>query len=250
MGQAASRRGFVISGLYDAGMVLRRRFAGALVLVAALLAGCSGGGGDASAPAAAPLPDAATLLAASAQATGALTSAHIALDVTGTIPGLSVQSIDGDLTKAGSAKGTGKVSLGGELAEIEFVLTGGSLYVKGPTGGFQKLPASLASSIYDPSAILDPNRGVPKLLSTMADAKSVAAEDVNGTPTIKVTGKVTKDVLTSLLPGIQSDANATFWLARDGRHLPVKATIAFPGNGSADVTLSNVDKPVTVTAPA
>jgi lipoprotein LprG len=236
-------------GSYDACMVKRRSFAGALVLATVLLAGCSGGGG-AAAPASAPLPDAATLVAASAKSVGAITTTHLTLAVTGTIPGLSVQSVDGDLTKAGQAKGTGKISMGGQLIEVEFVLTGGSLYLKGPTGGFQKLPASLGASLYDPSAILDPNRGIAKVLSSMGNPKSEATEDVNGTSTVKVTGKVADNALSGLLPGVTSGGDATFWLTKDGQHLPVKASITFPGNARADVTLSDVDKPVTVTAPA
>jgi lipoprotein LprG len=230
-------------------MVKRRSLAGALVLTTVLLAGCSGGGG-AAAPASAPLPDAAPLVAASAKSVGAITTAHLTLAVTGTIPGLSVQSVDGDLTKAGDAKGSGKISMGGQLIEVEFVLTGGSLYIKGPTGGYQKLPASLGASLYDPSAILDPDRGVAKVLSSMENPKSEATEDVNGTSAVKVTGKVAGTVLSGLLPGVTTGADATFWIANDARHLPVKASISFPGNARADVTLSDVDKPVTVAAPA
>jgi lipoprotein LprG len=61
---------------------------------------------------------------------------------------------------------------------------------------------------------------------------------------------VPKDALAALVPGVSSDANATFWLRQDGGHLPVKASLGYQGGGSVDVTLSDVDKPVTVTAPA
>ncbi|MGW3966540.1 LppX_LprAFG lipoprotein [Amycolatopsis sp. NPDC005003] len=228
-------------------MILRRTLLAAMALGAAIVTGCSSGsGGGAS------LPDAGALLKDSASAAGGVTSTHFTLKVNGTVPGLSVHSVDGDLTKAGGggAKGTGTLELMGQVVDAEFVLVNGSLYIKGPTGGFQRIPAALSSSIYDPSAILDPQRGIPKVLSSVQGAKTEGTEDVGGTPAYRVTGTVPKDALAALVPGVSSDANATFWLRQDGGHLPLKASLGFPGNASVDVTLSDVDKPVTVTAPA
>lgn len=226
-------------------MVLRRTLLAAFVLTAATVTGCSSSG-DTS------LPDAGSLLKDSAAAAGGVTSTHFTLKVDGTVPGLSVHGIEGDLTKAngGGAKGSGTLELMGQVVDAEFVLVNGSLYVKGPTGGFQQIPAALSSSIYDPSAILDPQRGIPKVLAGVRNAKTEAAEDVNGTPTYRVTGTVPKDALTGLLPGVSADADAAFWLRQDGGHLPVKASLGYPGGAVVNVTLSDVDKPVTVTAPA
>jgi lipoprotein LprG len=226
-------------------MILRRTLLAAMALGAAIVTGCSSGG-DAS------LPDAGALLKDSAQAASGVTSTHFTLKVNGTVPGLSVHSLDGDLTKAngGGAKGTGTLELMGQVVDAQFVLVNGSLYIKGPTGGFQRIPATLSSSIYDPSAILDPQRGIPKVLSSVQGPKTDGKEDVDGTPTYRVTGTVPKDALAALVPGVSSDANATLWLRQDGGHLPVKASLGYPGGASVDVTLSDVDKPVTVTAPA
>lgn len=226
-------------------MVPWRTLLAAFALTAATVTGCSSGG-DTS------LPDAGSLLKDSAAATGGVTSTHFTLKVDGTVPGLSVHGLEGDLTKAngGGAKGTGTLELLGQVVDAEFVLVNGSLYVKGPTGGFQQIPAALSSSIYDPSAILDPQRGIPKVLAGVQNAKTEAAEDVNGTPTYRVTGTVPKDALAGLLPGASADADAALWLRKDGGHLPVKASLGFPGGGVVAVTLSDVDKPVTVTAPA
>ncbi|RSM47032.1 LppX_LprAFG lipoprotein [Amycolatopsis balhimycina DSM 5908] len=226
-------------------MILRRTLLAAMALGAAIVTGCSSGG-DAS------LPDAGALLKDSATAAGGITSTHFTLKVNGTVPGLSVHSLDGDLTKAngGGAKGTGTLELMGQVVDAQFVLVNGSLYIKGPTGGFQRIPAVLSSSIYDPSAILDPQRGIPKVLSSVQGPKTAGKEDVDGTPTYRVTGTVPKDALAALVPGVSSDANATFWLRQDGGHLPVKASLGYQGGASVDVTLSDVDKPVTVTAPA
>ena len=226
-------------------MNLRRTLLAAMALSAAIVTGCSSSG-DAS------LPDAGALLKDSAQATSGVTSTHFTMKVNGTVPGLSVHSLDGDLTKAngGGAKGTGTLELLGQVVDAQFVLVNGSLYIKGPTGGFQKIPAVLSSSIYDPSAILDPQRGIPKVLSSVQGPKTDGKEDIDGTPTYRVKGTVPKDALAALVPGVSSDADATFWLRQDGGHLPVKASLGYPGNAAVDVTLSDVDKPVTVTAPA
>jgi lipoprotein LprG len=234
-------------GPYDARMILRRPLLGALTLLAVLVAGCSSN----SSPAA--LPDAAGLLSGAATATGAMRSAHFTLQTNGAVKGLSVQNLEGDLTKdggpKGAAKGSGKLDLMGQLVEVEFVLAEDTLYVKGPTGGFQKIPAALGASIYDPSAVLDPGRGISKVLAGVANPRTEAEEEVNGTRTYRVTGKVARDVLAGLIPGVQSDADTTFWLRAEGNHAPVKASAALPG-GTVDVTLSDVDKPVTVTPPA
>jgi lipoprotein LprG len=233
-------------------MFTRRILLGALALTAALATGCSSSESP-STPSPA-LPDAAGLLKDAAASTGAITSAHFTVKTNGTVAGLSVQDLDGDLSKSGgpsgSAKGTGKLSVGGQLVEVEFVLVSSSLYIKGPTAGFQKIPASLGASIYDPSAVLDPDRGISKVLTSIQNPKTEGTEDVGGTPTYKVTGKIAKDVLAGLLPGLQTDADITFWLQQDAKHIPVKASAKLPGDASVDVTLSDVDKPVTVTAPA
>lgn len=228
--------------------------AGVMVLSIALIAGaCS----DDSDTEAGQLPDAAALLREATTATAEITSAHFTLAVNGDAAGLPVRNLDGDLTReggpSGAAKGTGKMRVAGQLVEVEFVLTGGTLYLKGPTGGFQQIPAAFGASLYDPSAVLDPERGVANILRNVAGAKTVAREEVAGTAAYKVTGTVPGEILSRLLPGTDTGASSeiTFWLATEGRHLPLKAIVTVPGGqgGTIEVTLSDVDKPVTVTPP-
>src|SRR3989442_1313126 len=83
--------------------------------------------------------------------------------------------------------------------------------------------------------------GIPKVLSAVQGPKTDGKEDVDGTPTYRVTGTVPKDALSALVPGVSSDANATLWLRQDGGHLPVKASLGSQGGSSVDVTLSDVD---------
>lgn len=230
-------------------MVLRRMMIALLAVVALSTGACTGDDTAQDQP----LPDAASLLRDSAEATSAITSTHVTLAVNGEIPGLSVRSVDGDLTREGAAQGTATLTLGGQLVEGKFVLLEDTLYLDAGTGGFQRIPAAMITSVYDPSAVLDPQRGVAKLLGSVRDPRTVAAEDVNGTPSYKITGSVAKDVIAGLVPGVPADVGVTVWVAQEGKHLPVKAVAALPAEGgepaTVEVTLSDIDKPVTVTPP-
>lgn len=220
-----------------------------LASVALLAVACSsndkppaGGGQDASA-----------LLKESAEATKNIQSAHFTLKVNGEIEGLSVHNAEGDLSKAGAAKGKVNMELLGNLFEGEFVLVDNTIYIKGPTGGYQQLPAALISSIYDPGAILNPDKGISKVLASVQNPKFEGTETVNGQATNKVSGRAAKDVVSSIVPGVNSDVDITFWLRQDNKQ-PVKAEAKLPGKNnqpaSVEVTLSDVDKPVTITKPA
>jgi lipoprotein LprG len=234
------------------GMVMRRYLVVLLASLATVLSACtSDGGGEEGAS----LPDAAGLLSDAAKSTADIKSAHFTLTVNGTVPGLDVQSAEGDLTResggAGAARGTVKMTLFGSLFEGDFVIVDDKAYVKGPTGDYQELPASLIANLYDPAAILDPSRGVANVLAKVQDPNTEAEEEIDGVACYRVKGKASKDVVADLVPGVNSDVDITFWLRRDGDHQPVKASVAVPAEGSptVDVSLSDVDKPVEITAP-
>jgi lipoprotein LprG len=231
------------------GMVFRRILLGMLALVAVVSAGCA----SKANPPASGGQDAGALLSDSAAATRDIKSAHFALKVNGSITGLSVHSAQGDLTKEGTAKGSVNMELLGNLFEGEFVLVDNSIYIKGPTGPYQQLPASLISNLYDPSAILNPDKGIAKVLGSIQNAKVDGNETVDGQATTKVTGKAAKDVVSSIVPGVSSDVDISVWLRQDNKR-PVKALVTLPGTdgkpASVEVTLSDLDKPVTITAPA
>lgn len=223
---------------------------GLLTTIAVLvLAGCSGGTSTAD------LPAATTLLHNSGAAMRSVTSVHFTITVNGTLPGVPIQNADGDLNAQGQAKGSAKISEFGQFLQVDFVLVDKNFYLKGATGGYQRIPAALAGQLFDPSVILDPNRGVANVLSNVRGASTQDKETVNGTECYKITGKVGKDIVTALVPGITADVGSTIWVAADGKNLPVKAEFAVPGSGGSqgakvDVTISNVNAPVTVTAPA
>lgn len=224
-----------------------------LSIVAVLLAGCTDSSNGSAG--AANLPGAPALLAASAAATREVRSVHFIVSVNGNLADLPVRDAEGDLNSTGQAKGNAQLTEFGQLVQVDFVLVDKTFYVKGPTGGYQHFAASFASSLFDPSAILDPNRGVAKVLASVQDPKTEAQEDTGGTSTYRISGKVGKDVAAALLPGLDSDVTATLWVATDAQHLPVKAELAVPGSGgtsgaTVDMTISDINEPVSVSAPS
>lgn len=235
--------------------MMRRILLVTLALTTAITTGFTAACSSADSPGDSSLPDGGQLLEQSAAATADVKSAHFTLQVNGEVPGLSVKKADGDLTReggpAGAAKGTVSMELAGSLIEGEFVLVDDTLYIKGATGGYQELPASMVRSLYDPAAILDPERGIAKVLGSVQNPKTEGTEDIDGVAAYKVSGRVTKDVVADLVPGIDSDVDITFWLRQDGQHQPVKASVKVPGDGdpTVDVTLSDIDKQVEITAP-
>jgi lipoprotein LprG len=231
---------------------MRRVLLAGLGLLAVLVAGCTSGGSESGA---ATLPPAPTVLNNAGASMRGVTSVHFTITVNGTLPGVPVQNATGDLNAQGQAKGSAKLTELGQLVQVDFVLVDKVFYLKGPTGGYQRIPAALAGSLFDPTAILDPNRGVAKLLTSVRGGTTQARETVDGVDCYRVGGKVDNAVVAALLPGISSDVTATIWVAADSRNLPVKAEFTVPGTGggkgaTVDVDISNVDAPVTVTAPA
>jgi lipoprotein LprG len=218
-------------------MSARRALVAPLLALVTLLAACSSGSGSGAS-----LPDGKEVLTKSAETMSAVKSTHFVIKVDGNLPQLGVQGADGDLNAAGDAKGKAKTNQFGQLIEVDFVLAKGDLYVKGPTGGFQKLPGVLKNQVYDPTAILDPKRGVAEVLRS---AKDVKTESVDGNTTV-VTGTVPKDVAAALVPGITSDVKSRF--TTESSRLKV-ARFELDG-GSVEITLSDLDKAVEVTPPA
>ncbi len=219
----------------------------ALLTVALLIisAGCTSSG---TSTATAVTPAAGTLLSDSAAAMSSVTSASFDLKVTGQLPAVPVQQATGQLTASGDAQGSGTISQLGQVVEVEFVLTGGELYLKGATGGFTKVPAALAGALYDPSVILDPDKGVAAVLSSMQGA-TVTGTDGEAW---LVSGTVPAAVAGGLIPGITSDVAAVLTIAMTGSELTA-ATLSLTGAdgqpATVTVTLSDFNAPVSISPP-
>jgi lipoprotein LprG len=223
--------------------------------VAALLAlaatGCSGGGSGGD------LPDGAELMRSAAQATREVQTVHFKLTVDGAVSGISISSAQGQLTREGNVKGTAVITATGQPAETEFVIVGDTLYLKGPTGGFQKLPSSVAASVYDPSKILDDNLGLPALVAGATSPAVQGKETVDGVEAYRVKVTFAKNNLGVLLPGVGASADlpGEVWIAATAPNRPVRAKVDVPGSGGAaggtvTITLSEFNNPVEITPPS
>ena len=222
-------------------MSARRALAGLLVFTFALLPGCTS---TSSSSGGASLPSGAEVLSKSADTMAGVKSTHFVIKVDGSLPQLAVQDASGDLNAAGEAQGKAKTNAFGQLVELDFVLVGGDLHIKGPTGGWQKLPGALAGQVYDPSAILNPDKGVAKVLRSVKDPKTESSE---GSTTV-VTGTVPRDVAAALVPGISADVASKFVMDKDSLRLQ---SARFELSGAAvEITLSELDKLVKVSPPA
>jgi hypothetical protein len=230
---------------------------GTTVLVASLAA-CSK-----AKPAQSTWPDGAQVVADSATAVTGITSTHLTIDLS---PALGsnppIKRVDIDLTAAGDAKGEVEIqALGSAVTTLQLVVLGaaaapptGASYVYYTALGWINYP-QLAQT-YDTEAILDANRGLPKLLATATDAKTVDSETVGDVDTWKVSVTFNNATVGTLIHTDLGTAPLTgnVWIAKD-THLPAKAEVhvpASPGNyPEAVVTfeLTKFNESVTIKAP-
>jgi lipoprotein LprG len=225
--------------------MLCRRSAIAVLLIG-LLGGCtSSAGSDAQ------LPDGAGLVTASAQALTGLHSVRFRLGVSGTIPGLPVRQIDGDATLAGGPHGTAKGHADMQEAvdryQVDFVLKDDKLFLTHTDGTHQELPAQPA---YLPSALFEASGGLHQLLTGATELKSEVKEKLGDVATYRVTAKLPKAVISSVVPGIQSDVDVKFWVEQaETRRLmrvwmQVPPIVANEGAVMLELALSNLNVPV------
>jgi lipoprotein LprG len=233
----------------------RRARLGAFGVAAALLlAACSDDAPPVS-PTPTTLPEAGPLLADAADGMRDLTSARFVLESTGQIAGLEVRRAEGVLTNEGEVQATVDLEEGGQLVEFEIVVADDELYVKGPTGGFTKVPSFLRGSVYDPSILLDPQKGIGSLVASARDGETVAAEEAGGRATFRVEATLDGDDVARLVPiGVEEDTPGTLWIAQE-EPLVVQARVELPAEGDVEgtrvtVTLTEFDVGADIQPPA
>jgi lipoprotein LprG len=218
----------------------------AVSTAAALVAGCS----SSSTPTE-DLPDAAGLLEQSSAATKSLSSGHLDITVEGTIEGLPVKKLTGDLTNvpATAVDGSATISMGGSDVDVDLVVIDGNLFAAMTPNSW--LDMGPAAEIYDPSVILNPDNGLANMLNSFTDPTSEDVETVNGVETVKVTGKVNADAVNKLIPQLNASGSVpgTAWIEKNDPHNLVQAQIEPSDGTSVVVVLSDWNKPVTVERP-
>lgn len=225
----------------------RRLFAvlAAVAAAALLVSGCSKKATEA-------LPEASGLIQQSIAATKALQSAHLEIAVNGKIAGLPVKTLSGDLTNVPSVAiaGSSKISMGGSDVDIQLVVLDGTLYAALTPNSW--LDMGPAADVYDPSVILNPDTGLANMLAAVTDAKSEGTDTIGGVPTVRITGTVAADAVNKLIPQLKASGPlpATVWIEKNAPHQLVQAKVDQSESNSVQLTLSEWDKPVTVTKPA
>ncbi|WP_238016754.1 LppX_LprAFG lipoprotein [Dactylosporangium sp. AC04546] len=225
----------------------------ALAVLVVALAGCSSKKDDKEGQADPNLPAAAGLLKESSTAMAGIKSAKFLITADGTIAGVALKRAEGVLTKEGSAEGTAQVEQMGTNVELAFTIVGQTMWLKGPTGTYQQLPLALAATVYDPSAILNPDKGIAKVVATATDGKSEATETVEGQEAYRVSAKFPAEFLSNIVPGVTGSIPGKLWIAKDGKRV-LKATFELPAVGDAKggtvtVTFKEFDATVNVSAP-
>ncbi|MBE1488846.1 LppX_LprAFG lipoprotein [Plantactinospora soyae] len=233
---------------------MRRPFAlaGVLSLLLAVTVGCTDRGADGD-PAdgagnSTSLPEAAGLLRSAATELATVKTARFAIATEGAAESLGISAAEGVITATGEAQGSARIEQSGLPLELQFVVKGDTLHVNGLTGGWQKLPLSTAAAIYDPTALLSPDRGVANLVSK-SSGTTEGRETVDGVPTYRIKGTLPGSALGTLVPGVSEDVTGTLWIGVD-RPLLHRAQFPVPGQtGTVTVTFSEYDVPVTIRVP-
>ncbi|WP_283133475.1 LppX_LprAFG lipoprotein [Rhizohabitans arisaemae] len=225
-------------------MSLRRvRVLVPLFLATALVSGCT----TSSAAPGGSLPEAPELIREAVTALGQVRSVAFAVETEGSPP-IPIRQARGKLLKSGDAEGTLQMEQGGQRVEFAFTVLGDTVYLKGLTGGYQKLPRAAVAAIYDPTALLDPETGVAKVLSTATDVQTEAREQVNGEDAYRVKVNIPKGVVSSVVPGVTAAVNGQIWLSAANKR-PLKALLPLTG-GKVAVTLSDYDAVPPIKPPA
>jgi lipoprotein LprG len=220
-----------------------------ILLALVLAAGCGGGGGGGSDK----NPPGGQLLQQAANVLRDVSSLSFTLRTSGN-PDVSVKSVDANLLKNGNSQGSVQVTELGMPIQLDFVVLGKTVHFKGLTGGWQQQPLSTVAGIYDPSAVLDPNRGLVQLLLTAKGAETRGKEKVAGQDCYRVHATLAQAALARLVPGMNADAPADIWVSASDKHV-LKAEVAVPAKGGGKpgkVTIAFTDfgKPFSITAPA
>jgi lipoprotein LprA len=199
--------------------------------------------------------DAAKIVKDATDAMGKVTSMHLDVAVKGEVPNLQLTKLTGDIsnTPKAAATGTATVTVGSKTVDAQFRFVDGHLYSDlADPGHYNNYGDGM--SIYDVSTLLDPNRGLAKVLSDLKDPKAAGTETVNGVPTTKITGLSSSNDIARLAgrrvaPDKETTTPTTAWIASDGSNHLVQLEIAPVQNGTVTLTMSDWGKQVTVTKP-
>jgi lipoprotein LprG len=211
---------------------MRRGLAMFMIAAGLLAAGACRGGDDDQ-----PAPDPAGLLTAAADEMAGVQTVRMQLEADGVeVMGLPLTAVDGVVTREGDAQGTAQVEQLGQQIELRFVILDDTFHYQ-LVGAWTSAPMS--EVLYDPSVILDPDRGLANLLRTATDPQLVGEDDGQ----YEVDATFSGQALAQVLPGFTTDTRGKVWIGVD-RPLLHRAEI-----DTMTVSLSEFDQPVTIVEP-
>jgi lipoprotein LprG len=223
----------------------------ALVL-AVLLAGCTGGGDDGGSTDTAVQKrlDAAKRTIDDAETVDvSLTTSSVPDGVSGLL------SATGKGNHSPAFEGDVKVSSGGATLTAKVIAVDGTVYANtGITPGYLTIdPASLKAP--DPAGLLDPDSGLTSILASTEDLKTGDQSRDGRDVLTSVTGTLPGSVVADIIPSAsrQGTFTVTYRLTDEDELRDAKMTGPFYGEGSKvtyTVKLATSDEPVTITAPA
>lgn len=132
---------------------------------------------------------------------GELRSLHFVLDAEkGRMllgPGLVVRHLVGDAARPDRLRLKMKVAFGQAIAEMQLLSVGDQEWLTNPlTGHWEKLPGRLFFI-----AVLEPDRGLPRLMSRVVDPVSQGTEQVGDSLTYRVKGRLSPSDITPMVGG-------------------------------------------------
>lgn len=242
----------------------RRRLLGAVMALGAAaaltLTACSSDSGDNGSTPASSDPAATELLNSAADATAALTGAHVQLKVDGTFQSMNATAVEADVnTKPLAGKGTATLNMGGTSVQAPFAYLGDRFYANVNDKGW--INYGDGRSIYDVSLLLNTDTGIPHVLRSMEGAATAGNEQVDGVSTTKVTGTVPAKAVAGLTgatgEGAKDSTDAvdtTVWITEDNQVARVVVSPADDLKLTVDVskwnTTTEVAAPRTVSTPS
>src|SRR5919197_5565578 len=147
-----------------------------------------------------PLPAGPSLLHRAAASMREVRTGRFELQMKGELGGLEVRHAEGVMSRDGRASGAVDLEEAGQLVEFDVVFVRGTVYLRGPTGPFQSVPSELAGTIYDPTDLLDPTKGLSRLLATARRARTLGRDELDGTDAFRVSATLDGHVLGPLVP--------------------------------------------------
>jgi lipoprotein LprG len=215
----------------------------AAVLLVALAAGCGGSGQSAE-----------DLVAETVEATGAVESFHLVIDVENvktSDSGLSLTFLDGDVAVPDKLKGRVGGTFLGISISTDLIVIGDDYYLKVPFGGWREIDVDTL-----PATFFDPEQGILAVIQGASDLLLGGVEEVGGVECELVTGKVQTHVLKTLLNTAYGSRTLDLELAigKDDRLLR-RVRLTGPispsedGDAARTIYLSEFDEPVQIEAP-